>query len=72
VNQALEVRKTPDGKVFARRKDGLPLSPEDREEAKRLVQELPPACWNCDATMTETREIYGETVWVCWGCAKWA
>ena len=33
----LEVRRTPDGKVLARRKDGLPLTPEDREEAKRLA-----------------------------------
>lgn len=72
MNQALEVRKTPDGKVFARRKDGLPLSPEDREEAKRLVQELRPLCWNCGGTTTETRDIYGETVWACWNCAKWA
>lgn len=38
MNQALEVRKTPDGKVFARRKDGLPLSPEDREEARKMIQ----------------------------------
>ena len=71
MNQLLEVRKASDGKIFARRKDGLALTPEDREEAKRLAQELPPACWNCGGTTTETRDIYGETVWVCWGCAKW-
>jgi len=39
VIQVLEVRKTADGKVFARRKDGLPLTPEDREQAKMKVQE---------------------------------
>jgi len=68
----LEVKKTPDGKVLARRKDGQPLTLEDREEAKRLTQELPPVCWNCGGITTETRDIYDRTVWVCWGCAKWA
>ena len=76
----LEVKKAPDGKILARRKDGLPLTPKDREEAKRLAQEaapmgkaeaLPP-CWNCGAIVTETRDIYGQTVCVCWSCAKWA
>lgn len=71
MNQVLEVRKTPDGRVLARRKDGLPLTPEDREEAKRLAQELPPVCWNCGGTTTETTDIYGKAVWVCWSCAKW-
>ena len=33
----LEVKKTPDGKVLARRTDGQPLTPEDREEARRLA-----------------------------------
>ena len=37
MSQVLEVRKTPDGKVFAKRKDGHPLTPEDREAAKRLA-----------------------------------
>jgi hypothetical protein len=70
VSQLLEVKRTLDGKVLARRKDGLPLSPEDREEAKRLAGEVPPPCWNCEATMTVSRDIYGETVFVCWRCAK--
>ena len=68
----LEVKKTPEGKVLARRKDGLPLTPEDREQARRLVKEPSPACWNCGATMTETADIYGQTVFVCWACAMWA
>jgi hypothetical protein len=68
----LEVKRTPDGRLLARRKDGLALSPDDREAAKRLAVELPPPCWNCEATMTEARDIYGEAVWVCWSCAKWA
>ena len=43
----LEVKRTPDGKIFARRKDGLPLTPEDREEAKLLAQaeETPLRAW---------------------------
>jgi hypothetical protein len=38
VNQLLEVKKTSDGKVFARRKDGLPLTVEDRQEVTRLAE----------------------------------
>jgi len=39
----LEVKRTEDGRILARRKDGLPLSPEDREEARLLAQaEGPP------------------------------
>lgn len=68
----LEVKQTPDGKILARRNDGQPLSPEDREEAKKLAQELPPPCWHCGGITTETKDIYGKTVSVCWGCAKWA
>ncbi len=41
-----------------------------REELKRIL--AAPNCWNCGAITTETKDIYGETVWVCWACAKWA
>ncbi len=34
----LEVKRTPDGKVLARRKDRRPLTSEDREEAARMAQ----------------------------------
>ena len=34
----LEVKKNPDGKVLARRTDGQPLTSQDREEAKRMIQ----------------------------------
>ncbi len=68
----LEVKRTPDGRILARREDGLPLTPEDREEAKRLSQELPPPCWNCGSPMSETKDIYGQSVFACWSCAKWA
>jgi hypothetical protein len=43
----LEVKKTPDGRILARRKDRLPLTAADREEARRLavIEELPPRAW---------------------------
>jgi len=34
----LEVKKTPDGRTLARRTDGRPLTSQDREEAKRLIE----------------------------------
>ncbi len=34
----LEVRKTPDGRTLARRIDGQPLTSQDREEAKQMIQ----------------------------------
>jgi len=37
----LEVKKTPEGKILARRLDGKPLSPEDREEARKVAQGEP-------------------------------
>jgi hypothetical protein len=36
----LELKKTTEGRLLARRKDGRPLTPEDREEAKRLANEV--------------------------------
>lgn len=44
---AIEIRKTPDGRVQARRLDGKPLSAKDREEARRLavIEELAPRAW---------------------------
>lgn len=47
MNAAIEIRKTPDGRILARRKDGKPLTPEDREHARRLHEAQPPvACLN--------------------------
>jgi hypothetical protein len=47
VNAAIEIRKTPDGRIQARRRDGKPLTTEDREEARLMayVEELPPRAW---------------------------
>ena len=38
MNTALEVRKTPDGRIQARRLDGKPLTAQDREEARRQTE----------------------------------
>jgi hypothetical protein len=37
----LEIRKDPDGHVYARRKDGKPLTPEDRQTACCLADAMP-------------------------------
>src|SRR5437867_1171559 len=37
VNAAIEIRKTDDGAILARRLDGMPLTAQDKEEAKRLA-----------------------------------
>jgi len=39
---------------------------EPEKEAAILSQGGPPPCWNCGAITTETKDIYGEAVWVCW------
>jgi len=68
----IEVKKTADGRILARRNDGLNLTPEDREEAKALAKGVPPPCWNCGATMTRTKDISGKPWWACWSCARTA
>ena len=46
---------------------------QHREEIRSvLAQERPPPCWNCGGVTTETKDIYGQTVCVCWSCATWA
>jgi hypothetical protein len=47
MNPAIAIRKTPDGRIQARRLDGKPLSAADREEARRMavIEELPPRAW---------------------------
>jgi len=38
----LEVRRAADGRIQARRDDGLPLTPEDREAARKLIEQQAP------------------------------
>ena len=47
MNAGIEIRKTADGRFQARRKDGRPLTSEDREQARRMavIDELPPRSW---------------------------
>jgi hypothetical protein len=40
MSQILELKKTHEGKILARRKDGRPLTSQDRAEAKRLADGL--------------------------------
>lgn len=54
MNAAIEIRKTPDGRIQARRLDGKPLTSEDREEARRMavIEELPPRAWVAEEIRT--------------------
>ena len=47
MNAAIEIRKTPDGRILARRKDGKPLTAADKEQAKYLavIEDLSPRAW---------------------------
>lgn len=57
----LEVKKNPDGKVLARRTDGRPLTSQDREEAKRLIQTqedlTPIRAWVAEEARGENGEL---------------
>jgi len=66
----LEVMRTADGRVLARRADGLPLTAQDREEAKRLAGDAPRECSECGQPMTVMGGTQRLKVWVCWHCAK--
>ena len=37
----IEVKKTDDGRILARRLDGKPLTADDREKARRIADSLP-------------------------------
>ena len=68
MSQILELKKTPEGKVLARRRDGRPLTPADRAEAKRLADKL---ATTTTADPTEGRivavlivsEVLGAEIW---------
>jgi hypothetical protein len=47
VNVAIEIRKTQNGRIQARRLDGRPLTSEDRENARwmALTEDLPARAW---------------------------
>ena len=48
---AIEIRRTDDGAILARRVDGKPLTQQDREEAKRMAaSELQPLAEATDPT----------------------
>jgi hypothetical protein len=47
MNPTIQIRKTPDGRIQARRSDGKPMTVEDREEARRtaIIEDLRPGAW---------------------------
>ena len=57
----LEVKKTPNGRTLARRTDGRPLTPRDREEAKQMIQTqedlTPIRAWVVDRVYGDNEEL---------------
>lgn len=57
----LEVKKTPDGRTLARRTDGQPLTSQDREEAKQMIQTqedlTPIRAWVVDRVYGDNEEL---------------
>lgn len=43
---------------------------QHKAELVVLLSDAAPPCWNCGATMTETRDIFGRDWWACWSCAR--
>jgi hypothetical protein len=68
VTAMIEVRRTDDGAILARRLDGKPLTPEDREEAKRKAVDIEPGAINrvIDETVIAVlidSEVLGHPIW---------
>jgi len=42
------------------------------ETAETKGNGMEPVCWNCGASMTQTKDIYGRRWWACWECARTA
>ena len=55
----LEVKRTPDGRTLARRRDGRPLTSEDREEARRLADNLLTGDSTLGVTTTDVLRVFG-------------
>ena len=53
----IQVKRTPDGKTLARRTDGKPLTPRDREEARRLADN--PLTGALGVTATDVLRVFG-------------
>lgn len=68
----LEIKKSPDGRIMARRTDRKPLTPKDMQEARKLAESQAtdsPPCWNCGEATAATQDIYGREVFICDRCA---
>ncbi len=55
----LEVKRTPDGRTLARRRDGRPLTSKDREEARRLADNLLTGDSTLGVTTTGVLRVFG-------------
>ncbi|MBI3001977.1 MAG: hypothetical protein HYY46_26510 [Deltaproteobacteria bacterium] len=55
----LEVKKTEDGRILARRKDGKPLTNKDRQEARLLAeaQEPPIQAWVAEEVQSDNGDL---------------
>ena len=42
------------------------------ETAETKGNGMEPVCWNCNATMMLTKDIYCRQWWACWKCARTA
>jgi len=67
-----EIAWTNDDKPMVRRADGSPMSDGDRQQARELLGRMirHEVCWNCGGAWSDTTDISGNAVKVCWGCAK--
>jgi hypothetical protein len=66
VSSAIALKKTPDGRILARRLDGQSLTDEDRQQARKLArQEPPPRAWVIDAIRSEAGNLRALKVCSC-------
>ena len=61
-------------KPMVRRTDHAPMTNDDRNQARELLQKMlrHEVCWNCGSEWSDTTDIEGKLVKVCWVCAKTA
>lgn len=67
-----EIRWSPDDRPMARRVDGAPMTDEDRQQLKTLLEKMErrELCWNCGGEWSLFTTDAGTKHFVCWACAK--
>lgn len=70
MNEQIEIKRTDDGALFARRLDGKPLTDADREEARRLAATNQPSAVGVDiiddavvAVLIDST-VLGRSIWL--------